>query len=118
MEPPLPDFLNLTTTDTPPVVSPLIPPKPPATGVGYNPRKVAKNNLRPNPKPSGNPDFRQLDAMTSTELKRQDQESRSNRSDYFLIQAYYGLEFLLQLFTVPFLFSSIFMEPHLFKAKR
>ena len=29
-------------------------------------RKIAKYNLRPNPKPNANPDFRRLDAMTTT----------------------------------------------------
>ena len=41
---------------------------------GYNPRKKAKYNLRPNPKPNANPDFR----------RRQYQESRTNRSDQFI----------------------------------
>ena len=35
--------------------------------VGYNPRKTAKYNLGPNPKPNANPDFRRLDAMTTTQ---------------------------------------------------
>ena len=29
-------------------------------------RKIAKYNLRPNPKPNANPDFRRLDPMTTT----------------------------------------------------
>ena len=72
--PPSPDFSNLTTDvgDNPyvrrplPIESPTIPPRSPPTTVGYNPRKIAKYNLRPNPKPNANPDFRRLDAMTTT----------------------------------------------------
>ena len=64
--PPSPDFSNLTTDvgDNPhirrpqPIESPPISPRSPPTNVGYNPRKVAKYNLRPNPKPNANPDFR------------------------------------------------------------
>ena len=70
-----PEFSNLTTDveDNPyirrpaPTESPPIPSKSPPTVVGYNPRKTAKYNLRPNPKPNANPDFRRLDAMTSTQ---------------------------------------------------
>ena len=55
-----PDFSNLTTDvgnnpyirRPPPIGSPPIPPRPPPTNVGYNPRKIAKYNLRPNPKPT------------------------------------------------------------------
>ena len=72
--PPSPDFSNLTTDvgdnpyirRPPPIESPPIPPGSPTTTVGYNPRKIAKYNLRPNPKPNANPDFRRLDAMTTT----------------------------------------------------
>ena len=72
--PPLPDFSNLTTDVAdnpyirrpPPIESSPIPPRPPPTNVGYNPRKIAKYNLRPNPKPNADPDFRRLDAMTTT----------------------------------------------------
>ena len=72
--PPSPDFSNLTTDvgdnpyirPPPPIESPPIPPRPPPTNVGYNPRKTAKYNLRPNPKPNADPDFRRLDAMTTT----------------------------------------------------
>ena len=72
--PPSPDFSNLTTDVgdnpyircPPPIESPPIPPRSPPTPVGYNPRKIAKYNLRPNPKPNANPDFRRLDAMTTT----------------------------------------------------
>ena len=72
--PPSPDFSNLTTDAgdnpyirrPPPIESPPIPPRSPPTAVGYNPRKIAKYNLRPNPKPNANPDFRRLDAITTT----------------------------------------------------
>ena len=72
--PPSPDFSNLTTDVgnnpyircPPPIESPPIPPRSPPTAVGYNPRKIAKYNLRPNPKPNANPDFRRLDAITTT----------------------------------------------------
>ena len=72
--PPSPDFSNLTTDvgdnpyilRPPPLESPPIPPRTPPTVVGYNPRQTAKYNLRPNPKPNANPDFRRIDAMTTT----------------------------------------------------
>ena len=72
--PPSPDFSNLTTDvgdnpyirRPPPIEDPPIPPKSPPTTVGYNPRKIANYNLRPNPKPNTNPDFRRLDAITTT----------------------------------------------------
>ena len=72
--PPSPDFSNLTTDvgdnpyirHPPPIENPPIPSKSPPTIVGYNPRKIAKYNLRPNPKPNTNPDFRRLDAITTT----------------------------------------------------
>ena len=73
--PPSPDFSNLTTDVgdnpytrlPPPMESPPIPPRSPPTVVGYNPRKTAKYNIRPNPKPNANPDFRRLDAVTTTQ---------------------------------------------------
>ena len=73
--PPSPDFSNLTTDAgdnpyirrPPPIQSPPIPPKSPPTVIGYNPRKTGKYNLRPNPKPNADPDFRRLDAITSTQ---------------------------------------------------
>ena len=73
-ESPSPDFSNLTTDvgdnpyirRLPPIESPAIPTRSPPTVDGYNPRKVAKCILRPNPKPDANPDFRPLDAMLST----------------------------------------------------
>ena len=73
--PPSPDFSNLTTDvgdnpykrRPPPIQSPPIPPKSPPTVIGYNPRKTGKYNLRPNPKPNADPDFRRLDAITLTQ---------------------------------------------------
>ena len=72
--PPSPDFSILTTDvgdnpyirRTPLTESPPIPPISPPTVVGKNPRKTTKYNLRPNPKHNANPDFRRLDAMTTT----------------------------------------------------
>ena len=58
----------------PPIESP--PPKKKSTRelptivVGYNLTKVGRYNLRPNPKPNANPDFRKIDSLT-TEDKRQ-----------------------------------------------
>ena len=62
-----PDFSNLTTDvrDNPNIGRPhpsnvqLFPQNSRPTVVGYNPRKTAMYNLRPNPKPYANPDFRQ-----------------------------------------------------------
>ena len=69
-----PDFSNLTTDvgdnphirRPPPNERPPFPPGSPTTIVGYNPRKISKYNLRPKPKSNANPDFRRLDAMTTT----------------------------------------------------
>ena len=56
---------------TPPtIVSPPKTPELPPIVVGYNPRKVGRYNLRPNPRPKVNPDFRMLDSVT-TEDSRQ-----------------------------------------------
>ena len=57
---------NLYIRRPPPIESPPIPPRSPPTNVGYNPRKIAKYKLKPNPKPNANPDFRRLDALTTT----------------------------------------------------
>ena len=67
-----PDFSNFTTDvgdnpyirRPPPIESPPVPPKAPPRVDEFNPRKIAKNDLRLNPKPNANPDFRQLDATT------------------------------------------------------
>ena len=77
MAPPSPEFSNPTTDvgdnpytrRPPPTESPPIPPSPPPTVVGYNPRKTANCNLRPNPKTNANPDFRRLDAMTTAQYE-------------------------------------------------
>ena len=69
-----PGFSNLTIDAgdnpyircPPPIESPPIPPRAPPTTVRYNPWKITKYKLRPNPKPNANPDFRRLDAMTTT----------------------------------------------------
>ena len=68
VEPPSPDFSNLTTDvgdnpyirRPPPIESPSVPPKSPHTVVGYNPRETAKYNSQPNPKPNADHDFRRL----------------------------------------------------------
>ena len=69
-----PDFSNLNTDvgDNPYIHRPLptgslpIPQKSSPTVVGYIALKTAKHNLRPNPNPIANPDFKRLDAMTTT----------------------------------------------------
>ena len=67
---------NLDVSDNPyiltppPIESPPKTPKLPPIVVGYNPRKVGRYNLRPNPRPNVNPDFRMLDSAT-TEDSRQ-----------------------------------------------
>ena len=64
---------NLDVSDNPyiptppPIESPPKTPKLPPIVVGYNPRKVGKYNLRPNPRPNVNPDFRMLDSVTTGE---------------------------------------------------
>ena len=56
---------------TPPAIeSPPKTPELPPIVIGYNPRKVGRYNLRPNPRPNVNPDFRMLDSVT-TEDSRQ-----------------------------------------------
>ena len=57
-------------TPPPQIVSPPKTPELPPIVVGYNPRKVGRYNLRPNPRPNVNPDFRNLDSVT-TEDSRQ-----------------------------------------------
>ena len=49
----------------PPIQSPPKTPELPPIVVGYNPRKVGRYNLRPNPRPNVNPDFRMLDSATT-----------------------------------------------------
>ena len=69
--------LNLDVSNNPYIMSPLpINPPPqknpefPPIVVGYNPRKIGRYNLRPNPKPNANPDFRMIVSLM-TEDKRQ-----------------------------------------------
>ena len=54
-------------------------PELPPIVVGYNPRKVGRYNLRPNPKPNANPDLRMLDSAT-TEDSRQTHNSMTRIS--------------------------------------
>ena len=53
----------------PPIGSPPKTPELPLIVVGYNPRKVGRYNLRPNPRPNVNPDFRMLDSVTTEDLR-------------------------------------------------
>ena len=100
-----PDFSNLTTDvgDNPyirrplPIESSPIPRRSPPTTVGYNPRKTAKYNLRPNPKPNANPDFRRLDAMTTTHYKRKDNIRSLDRTDLTNYNSRHTTAFLLFL---------------------
>ena len=66
---------NLDVSDNPyiqtppPIQSPPKTPELPPIVVGYNPRKVGRYNLRPNPRPNANPDFRMLDSATTEDLR-------------------------------------------------
>ena len=53
----------------PPIQRPPKTPELPPIVVGYNPRKVGRYNLRPNPKPNVNPDFRVLDSATTEDSR-------------------------------------------------
>ena len=70
---------NLDVSDNPykltppPIQSPPKTPELPPIVVGYNPRKIGRYNLRPNPRPNANPDFRMLDSAT-TENSRSTQD--------------------------------------------
>ena len=64
---------NSYSLTPPPIESPPKTPELPPTIVGYNPRKVGIYNLRTNPRPNLNPDFRMLDTVT-TEDSRQTQD--------------------------------------------
>ena len=57
---------NLTP---PPIQNPPKTPELPPIVVGYNPRKIGRYNLRPNPRPNANPDFRMLDSATTEDLR-------------------------------------------------
>jgi len=59
---------NIYIARPPPIESPPTSPRLPPVVVGYNPRKIGRYNLRPNPKPNAKPDFRMLDAITTTDL--------------------------------------------------
>ena len=67
---------NLDVTDNPyiltppPIHSPPKTPELPPIVVGYNPRKVGRYNLRPNPRPNVDPDFRMLDSATTDDLRQ------------------------------------------------
>ena len=54
---------------TPRIQSPPKTPEMPPIVDGYNPRKVGRYNLRPNPRPNANPDFRMLDSVTTEDLR-------------------------------------------------
>ena len=58
---------NLTP---PPIHSPPKTPELPPIVVGYNPRKVGRYNLRPNPRPNVDPDFRMLNSATTDDLRQ------------------------------------------------
>ena len=67
---------NLDVSDNPYIITPppitslhKTPELPPIV-VGYNPRKVGRYNLRPNPKPNVNPDFRMLDSVTMEDSRQ------------------------------------------------
>ena len=53
----------------PPIQSPPKTPELPPIVVGYNPRKVGRYNLRPNPRPNVIPDFRMLDSVTTEDSR-------------------------------------------------
>ena len=66
---------NLDVSDNPYIFTPPSIESPPKTPelppivIGYNPSKVGRYNLRPNPQPNANPDFRMLDSVTTGELR-------------------------------------------------
>ena len=53
-----------------PIQSPPKTPELPPIVVGYNPRKKGRYNLRPNPRPNVDPDFRMLDSATTENLSQ------------------------------------------------
>ena len=84
---------NLDVSDNPyiftppPIESPPKTPELPPIVIGYNPRKVGRYNLRPNPRPNVNPDFRMLDSVTTGELRSiqdqtKNQHIKPNRNNY------------------------------------
>ena len=68
---------NLDVSDNPYILTPppITSPPPPKTPelppivVGYNPRKVGRYILRPNPRPNVNPDFRMLDSVATEDSR-------------------------------------------------
>ena len=70
---------NLDVSDNPYILTPppiqSTPPKKKKTPellpivVGYNPGKVGRYNLRPNPRPNVNPDFSMLDSVTTEPMR-------------------------------------------------
>ena len=84
---------NLDVSDNPyiltppPIQSPPKTPELPPIVVGYNPRKIGRYNLRPNPRPNANPDFRMLDSVTTEDLRStqdwmKNHHTKPNRNDY------------------------------------
>ena len=65
--------------------SPPIPPTEPPIVVGYNPRKIGRYNLRPNPRPNAHLDFRMLSLrmklLRLTNLNENIQLAKPNRND-------------------------------------
>ena len=66
---------NLDVSDNPyiltppPIKSPPKTPELPPNVIGYNPRKVGRYNLRPNPRPNVSPDFRMIDSATTEDSR-------------------------------------------------
>ena len=54
----------------PPIENPLQQTAVPPIVVGYNSRKVGRFNLRPNPRPNANPDFRIPDSFATEALRQ------------------------------------------------
>ena len=61
----IPIFDSTAYTKPHPKKNPELPP----IVVGYNPRRLGRYNLRPNPKPNVNPDFRKLDSVTTEDSR-------------------------------------------------
>ena len=82
---------NLDVSDNPYIFTPPPIESPPKTlelppiVIGYNPRKVGRYNLRPNPRPNVNPDFRMLDSVTTGDqlkTRQKNQHIKPNRNVY------------------------------------
>ena len=68
---------NIDVSDSPYIMSPPPIESPPKNKtrttpivVGYNPRKVGRYHLPPNPRPNANRDFRMLDSVTTEDLRQ------------------------------------------------